>query len=173
MPSQSWVFAIVPTYPAGRHRAGRGALPSYAFQAQRFAVATVDCPTSGAARRALARSGRQEGTIPHVLRQIRRARFAAPPKKDTRTRVRLPGDSCSFRHYRKRAGRAKEQQRVRDRFVTRASAGLALFLEQRLQADLRPGFEAAHVGQQLLDWLEAAFDQLRFTRTHGRRIDVE
>jgi hypothetical protein len=45
--------------------------------------------------------------------------------------------------------------------------------EQRLETDLRPGFEARKIGQQLFDRPEAAVDQFALAGTHVGRLDVE
>ena len=44
---------------------------------------------------------------------------------------------------------------------------------KRPHANLRPGFETLHVGEDLLDGAETALDDLAFPRMHGRTFDVE
>jgi len=45
--------------------------------------------------------------------------------------------------------------------------------EQRLETNLRPGFETRKIGQQLFDRPEAAVDQFALARAHVGRLDVE
>ena len=47
------------------------------------------------------------------------------------------------------------------------------FTEERFEADLRPGFEAAGVGQDFVERAKAGFDDVGFQRSHRGALDVE